>query len=147
MLQKYKVYLMCASQQVQCAISSVPSSFYMRVDTLSLIGFSGRGLEVRAIVKKAHGTHFLDADDPQEPQEEEPEDGDDDGALDILFENEAEGEEDDEGMMDDEEGEEYCEEELKEILAAGWKANQDTRAVDIKKKSGAGLSCGKLGHW
>ena len=28
-------------------ISSVPSSFYMRVDNLSFTGFSGRGLEVR----------------------------------------------------------------------------------------------------
>ena len=42
-------------------ISSVPSSFYMRVDNLSFTGFSGRGLEVRdASWPTEEGGHTID---------------------------------------------------------------------------------------
>ena len=118
-------------------------------------------------IKKYNGAHVAEGDPELEEETEEPGEMDDEDALDILFEDEGEGceeeaEEDEEDSMETD--------ELKEIFAAGWKAKQKTaearknrgwkvtnaekgqggtggRAVDLKKKNSTCSSCGKMGHW
>lgn len=92
--------------------------------------------------------------------------------MDILYEDELEAQEDEDTGLEEEEPDEYDEEELKEIFAAGWKAKQKTaefrknrgwktsvsqekspggkgggKGLDLKKKNSTCSSCGKMGDW